>query len=238
VTVYRTTRNVYQRLFNREYWRHRQAQKRLFSQFVRPGSLAFDIGANRGELSEAFLALGARVVAVEPNPGLAGEVARHLGPKISVERVAVGAAPGRAELSIGVDPGHSTLSQEWMERAPTGDRWSGVVSTEVTTLDALIDKHGVPDFVKIDVEAYEAEVLSGLNRPLPALCFEYQGAYPEVAERCVGLLGDGYEYALTVGEEPVLATEWMDTTGVLERLRSVDREAYGDVFARSVTPNR
>ena len=33
------------------------------------------------------------------------------------------------------------------------------MATEVTTLDRLIEKHGAPHFVKIDVEAYEAEVL-------------------------------------------------------------------------------
>jgi FkbM family methyltransferase len=234
VTLYRTARNLYQRLFNREYWQHRQAQKELYRPFVATDALAFDIGANRGEVSEAFLALGARVVAVEPNPTLAEQITRHSGGRIQVEAVAVGAEPGRAELSLGRDTGHSTLSQEWIERAPTGDRWEGTISTEVTTLDALIERHGVPDFVKIDVEAYEADVLAGLSIPLPAVCFEYQGAYLEVAERCVALLGNGYEYALTKGEEPFLTTDWVDAATVLESLRPIEREAYGDVFARRI----
>ena len=60
MSAYRVTRNVYQRLFNRAFWRHRKQQKELYGQFVTPGSLAFDIGANRGDVSEAFLDLGAR----------------------------------------------------------------------------------------------------------------------------------------------------------------------------------
>src|SRR4051794_16322556 len=46
-----------------------RAERRLYRQFVRPGDLVFDIGANRGGKCAAFLRLGARVVAVEPNPG-------------------------------------------------------------------------------------------------------------------------------------------------------------------------
>jgi FkbM family methyltransferase len=234
MTAYRFARNLYQRLLNREFWRHRQAQKSLFQQFVKPGSVTFDIGANRGEVSETFLDLGARVVvAVEPNPALAEELVRRYGKAIRVENAAVGATPGRAELILGRDTGHSTLSEEWIERAPTDDRWEGAsVRTEVTTLDALIEKHGRPDFVKIDVEAYEAEVLAGLSSKLAALCFEYQGSYLEVAERCLDMLGDGYEYAVTRGEEPVLRTGWMERSGVLELLGSLELEAYGDVFAR------
>src|SRR5436305_15306189 len=38
----------------------------FYSQFVAPGSLVFDIGANVGNRVQVFLAIGARVVAVEP----------------------------------------------------------------------------------------------------------------------------------------------------------------------------
>ncbi len=48
----------------------RVAMNRLYRQFVQPGDLVFDIGAHVGDRVAAFRRLGARVVAVEPQPAL------------------------------------------------------------------------------------------------------------------------------------------------------------------------
>jgi hypothetical protein len=96
----------------------------------------------------------------------------------------------------------------------------------------LISSYGRPDFIKIDVEAYEAEVLAGLSEPVGALSFEYQGAYVEVTHQCLDHLGDEFTYALTRAEEPVFVTPWLDTTGVRAFLADVGPSDYGDVFAR------
>ena len=60
---------------------------------------------------------------------------------------------------------------------------------------------------------------------MPALSFEYQAAYLEVAERCLDLLGDEYEYSLTKYEEPVLTTGWLDRASVLAELRGLRGDA-------------
>jgi protein-L-isoaspartate O-methyltransferase len=46
------------------------AMDALYRQFVKPGDLVFDIGAHVGDRVAAFRRLGARVVAVEPQPAL------------------------------------------------------------------------------------------------------------------------------------------------------------------------
>jgi hypothetical protein len=61
--------------------RHR-AMDRLHGEFVRPGSLVFDIGSHVGDRVASFRRLGCRVVALEPQPAL-----------VRVLRLLYGAAP-------------------------------------------------------------------------------------------------------------------------------------------------
>ena len=42
--------------------------KRFYGQFVKEGDLCFDIGAHNGNRTSTWLSLGARVVAIEPQP--------------------------------------------------------------------------------------------------------------------------------------------------------------------------
>jgi FkbM family methyltransferase len=225
--LYRPTRNTYQRLLNREHFLERKQRRQFFSQFVHQGNLVFDVGAHRGHYAETFMELGARVVAVEPNPALADEIRRHY-PQITVVAKAVGAKPGTAELTLGRDTEHSTLSTEWASRH-TG-RWNGTVTVEVTTLAELIGAYGRPDFVKIDVEGYETEVLRCPTAPIPALCFEFQAA---ALDKQPLLLLHGYEFAVSTA--PYELGDWgslEDAWAVMRDFQAHEPGGSGDVFAR------
>jgi FkbM family methyltransferase len=235
--LYMPVRNTYQRVLNRSYYGDRVRTRKFFAQLLKPGDLVFDVGANHGRMSEAFLELGARVVAIEPNPTLADTVRRRYAHRLAaVEQVAVGAEPATMELHLGLHDGHSTLSTEWIDAAPTQDRFGGSVSVEVTTMDALIERHGRPAFVKIDVEGFEDQVLAGLSERVEHLSLEYQCAAPEIAERCLQRLSAlGFtQFDITeVQERPRL--EWTDADGIRQRLAQHARrapDAYGDLYAR------
>lgn len=218
--------------------------RRLYRAFVPPGALAFDIGAHAGNRVRAFRRLGARVVAVEPQPGFVRVLRLLYGRDrdVAIVPIAVGRRPGEATLFVSDrTPTVSTLSSAWRQRVEQDPSFAGVAWREggrvpVTTLDALIAEHGVPAFVKIDVEGYEAEVLGGLTHAVRALSFEYLAAARDAACACIDRLAalGAYRYNFARGESQRLALDaWIDAPGMRRLLAELPSDAgSGDVYAR------
>jgi FkbM family methyltransferase len=189
----RTARGV-MRSLGQHYYSHRAAAlDKLYGQFVAPGDLVFDIGAHVGGRVTAFRRLGATVVAVEPQPALVLTLNLLYGrdPSVAIVPSAVGRAPGSVRMLINVNnPTVSSASNDFVRAACGAAGWEGQVwdkslRVPMTTLDALIAAHGVPAFIKIDVEGFEQEVLAGLTRPVRALSFEFTTIQRQVAQACV-----------------------------------------------------
>jgi FkbM family methyltransferase len=219
----------------------------FYRQLVQPGGLVFDVGANRGDRVALFLAVPARVVAVEPqsscHPLLHERFGAH--PGFTLVRSALGARPGEADLMAANDHETSvlaTLSRDWASSVRESGRfarveWDRTERVEVTTLDALIDMYGAPQFCKIDVEGYELAVLEGLSTPIRSLSIEFTPERMEDTHACVARLleiGD-YELNYSLNESLVFASErWLSSADLIAALGAFmdDRVTFGDVYAR------
>jgi FkbM family methyltransferase len=235
------------------YWRpgRQPALRRLYSEFVREGDLVFDVGAHLGDRSVAFAALGARVVALEPQPHVARWLRRIVAgnDRIVVRTEAVGAAPGTARIAMSArHPTVSTLSDDWrgsMVRGHAGFervRWEGSAEVPVVTLDDLIASYGKPRFCKIDVEGYESEVLAGLSEPLPFLSLEFVASRLDLAGACVRRLTQlgPYSFNVVLGEgRRFHLAEWVGPDALVAWLASgAEGASSGDVYARLATMER
>lgn len=202
------------------YWgdpAHDEAMDKLYRRFVPEGGLAFDIGAHVGDRTAAFRRLGARVLALEPQP-VCNAALRAIfagDPGVVIKAQACAAEPGEITFHVNsANPTVSTASAAFVGKADGQEgwreqRWDTAITVEATTLAGLIALHGRPDFVKIDVEGFEDAVLATLdaeNAPA-ALSFEFTTIERDVAARALAHLDriGGFVFDYALGESQKLA---------------------------------
>lgn len=150
---------------------------RVARHYVRPGDFCIDVGANTGPVTLLLAKLvgrGGRVLSFEPGPPYVERLKRNL--ELN---------PELKEVVIPVNEGLSDTEGTMMWAAdPEHPYNAGLLNVtegttvKVGTLDEAVARHGWQrlDFVKIDVEGMELEVLKGARRTLekfqPVLLFE------------------------------------------------------------------
>jgi FkbM family methyltransferase len=225
-----------------------RAMDALYARFVKPGDLAFDIGAHVGDRTACLRRLGARVVALEPQPGPARAFSLIHGrdPGVTLLQAAAGDADGEVTLHVNsLNPTVSTVSRAFIAATDgaagwEGQAWDAAAAVRCLTLDRLIRDHGRPAFIKIDVEGFEDRVLLGLSEPIPALSFEFTTIAREVARRCLAhLMALGpYRFDVALGEGQTLTFgRWVSDAEMAAHLAALPHDANsGDVYARLSFP--
>jgi FkbM family methyltransferase len=221
--------------------------KRLqfYQHLIKPNDLVFDIGANVGNRTKVFLRLGARVVAFEPQPFCAKVLGRAFSgnARFQLVHMALGGEAGKAELQINNADVLSSMSQKWIRSTEASGRftegaWTERVVVPVTTLDAAILKFGSPAFVKIDVEGFESQVLSGLSQPIQSGSIEFAAEALEETLFCLERLAGFQETEFQYSASETMQFDWPGwmnlekAQNVLATLASVDMLAWGDVYFR------
>lgn len=226
----------------------------FYSQFISSGDLVFDIGANLGTKTDAFLRLDARVIAVEPQARCVDRLRSRLQKftNLTIIQCALGAESGLAELMVPSagegDHALGSLSEGWINAVKQSGRfscyeWDECQVVPVTTLDALIEQFGVPAFVKIDVEGFEYEVIKGLSQPLKMLSLEFTPEFIESTWACLDRLAESglIKCNFAIGKSAELdRQQWMSVSKLKQTLLSMpefrdDVFFFGDVYVRCLS---
>lgn len=214
----------------------------FYSMLIHQGDLVFDVGANVGNRSLVFRDLGARVVAFEPNPEVARILRFRFGKSVRIENAGLGEKKGVLEFFISSNSRISSFSDKFKSHKLKINKtihYKKSIEVPVTTLDAAIDKYGVPVFCKVDTEGFEEQVLAGLSRQIPLLSFEFTfpDFYPETIRCLLHLQKLGFNsFNFSFAESLRLEPEWMSYEDFTKRIREYETTSqvvYGDIYVRS-----
>ncbi|NMC07739.1 MAG: FkbM family methyltransferase [Candidatus Lokiarchaeota archaeon] len=204
------------------------------------GDLVFDIGAYRGLITDVLLSIGAKVVAVEPNPEMFASLQKKFQGNPDVVLLNMGVGKEECELEFHVNekvPQSCTFSEEFITDSRYSLRkWEKTVKVPVTTLDALIDKHGTPKYIKIDVEGYEWNVIQGLTRKVPCLTYEFHREFMADTKKCAahlaGLGKVSFNYNLELNYKST-SPDWLTLDALFADLESREEENLkGDIIVK------
>lgn len=220
---------------------------------LRRDDLVFDIGANVGSKTDIFLRLGARVVAVEPDEACQRTLRdrflryRLMRPPVTLIDKAVSDKIGVETMWIdGPGSAVNTMNGQWADHlrdskgsfpyANCGLEFSCSKPIETTTIEHLVGLHGVPFFIKIDVEGHELNVIRSLRQAVPFLSFEVNlSTFRQEGIECVKALSQlepsgRFNYTPDCCSGLVLA-EWLGTKEFYAVLESCSEETI-EVFWR------
>jgi FkbM family methyltransferase len=154
--------------------------------------LIIDVGMCDGADTEYYLHKGYRVVAVEADPMLAQAGCKRFSSAVASGKLKI------LNIGIGAEPGTLTFYRNLTNLGESSfDRKLGTAHgkfeefpVSLVTLASVIEEHGVPFYLKVDIEGYDEIALSTLR---PELAPAYLSAELNFADSMLELLrGLGY----------------------------------------------
>jgi FkbM family methyltransferase len=127
--------------------------------------LVYDVGAHRGEDTAYYLHQGFRVVGVEANPAMADHLRHRFAPEIAsgaLTVLQVGVAETVGELDFWICDAVTEWSSFDAGKAPSGGKTSRPVRVPTVPFARILERHGVPDYCKIDIEGNDHLCLEGI----------------------------------------------------------------------------
>lgn len=228
------------------YWKpgNLRRMRRFYQAFVRPKDLCFDLGAHLGNRTAVWRQLGARVVAVEPQPRCIQALEHQFAKDASVTILPVAVSGHSGEATFYINSGSPTIStlrdRPWQEHmagySSRHESWDRAIVVRTKTLEDLIREYGVPAFCKIDIEGSELDVLSGLNQPLPHLSVEFFSedlqAAQDILDRLEQLGTYTYNYSLRE-QHRMRFSDYRSRSALMDALAETRSTVIsGDIYAK------
>lgn len=129
--------------------------------------LIFDVGAHKGEDTDYYLKKGFKVIAVEANPALAQGLrdrfpAAVASGQLVVEQTAIAEQAGTITFYVNERSVWGTIRPSWAERNEKMGAGNTTVTVPAATFESLLRRHGVPHYLKIDIEGADMLCVTGL----------------------------------------------------------------------------
>jgi hypothetical protein len=125
-------------------------------------------------------------------------------------------------------------------------QWQRKQTMQISTLDQMINRHGLPKLIKIDVEGFEGQVLQGLSQMPSYISIEY--AVPEnlcdligCIQRLDDIAQKQVDFNYSIGESMQWAsTNWLSAQQLLQHVQTQPflATSFGDIYARRTSAER
>ncbi len=213
--------------------------------------LIYDVGMNNGDDAAYYLSRGYRVVAVEAHPDLAIQASRRFINEIAAGKLTLVNAAIVDAAAAEIDFWRNEDSPEWSSfHADIAGR-AGHRITKVRvpsmTMRELIAEHGVPHYLKIDIEGNDELCLAGLSYEDPPAYLSLETFTAGTFDLLQAVGFDGFKFIdqasfcpITLPSDPELVAFWQ----VEERLsgdtlkQKIYRRLVGPMIRKSVSQRR